>query len=141
MLTFRNMLIMILAGSMIIIAAGWIFGWLGNWLVLGLVSLNLGMIITGSFFVCSGLYIKVYCAASTNEKVLALTFDDGPRPEHTPAVLDLLAKYGIKAAFFVVGNNIKGNESILKRTSEDGHLIGNHSFVHANNFGFFGVSR
>lgn len=60
---------------------------------------------------------------------VALTFDDGPH-EHTPAILDILAKYNVKATFFVIGKQIPGNEAILKRIAEEGHLIGNHSYSH-----------
>ena len=62
--------------------------------------------------------------------VLALTFDDGPHPIYTPQLLDGLKKRGIKASFFLMGKNIPGNESIVERMYEDGHLIGNHTFDH-----------
>lgn len=65
-----------------------------------------------------------------NKKVVALTFDDGPNPATTPQALDTLAKYNIKATFFVLGKNIAGNESLLKRMKSEGHEIGNHSWDH-----------
>ena len=65
-----------------------------------------------------------------NQKVVALTFDDGPNPATTNQALDTLSKYGIKATFFVLGKNISGNEEILKRMKADGHVIGNHSWSH-----------
>lgn len=65
-----------------------------------------------------------------NKKVVALTFDDGPNPATTPQALDTLAKYNIKATFFVLGKNIAGNESLLKRMKSEGHDIGNHSWDH-----------
>ena len=63
-------------------------------------------------------------------KKLALTFDDGPNPETTPHVLDVLRKYHIHATFFLIGENIAGNETIVKRILREGHLVGNHSFTH-----------
>ena len=68
--------------------------------------------------------------AEKNKKVVALTFDDGPDGNTTPHALDILAKYKIKATFFVQGKNIAGNEAILKRMQAEGHEVGNHSWNH-----------
>ena len=68
--------------------------------------------------------------AEKNKKVVALTFDDGPDGNTTPQALDILAKYKIKATFFVQGKNIAGNEAILKRMQSEGHEVGNHSWNH-----------
>ena len=65
-----------------------------------------------------------------NKKVVALTFDDGPNPSTTTQVLDTLAKYNVKATFFVLGKNIAGNEDLLKRMKSEGHVVGNHSWDH-----------
>ena len=59
-----------------------------------------------------------------------LTFDDGPDPEVTPAVLDLLAKYNARAVFFVVGNRIPRAPHMLSRILAEGHMIGNHTYRH-----------
>lgn len=74
------------------------------------------------------LYKKVQ--AEKHKKVVALTFDDGPDGNTTPQALDILAKYKIKATFFVQGKNIAGNEAILKRMQAEGHEVGNHSWNH-----------
>ena len=74
------------------------------------------------------LYKKVQ--AEKHKKVIALTFDDGPNATTTPQALDILAKYKIKATFFVQGKNIAGNEAILKRIQAEGHEVGNHSWNH-----------
>ena len=68
--------------------------------------------------------------AEKNKKVVALTFDDGPDGNTTPQALDILAKYKVKATFFVQGKNIAGNESLLKRMQSEGHEVGNHSWNH-----------
>lgn len=67
-----------------------------------------------------------------DEKVIALTFDDGPDKDFTPQVLDILKKNNVKATFFVVGENVEWNAEILKRQHEEGHEIGNHTFTHIN---------
>ncbi|RDY24895.1 polysaccharide deacetylase family protein [Romboutsia maritimum] len=66
------------------------------------------------------------------EKVVALTFDDGPDEDFTPQVLDILKKYNVKATFFVVGEKVQFNPEILKMEKEEGHEIGNHTFTHIN---------
>lgn len=61
---------------------------------------------------------------------VALTFDDGPHPVYTKKLLDGLRERGVKATFFLIGENIEGNEKIIKQMDEDGHLIGNHTWSH-----------
>ena len=63
---------------------------------------------------------------------VALSFDDGPHPVYTKSLLDGLRERGVKATFFVVGENIPGNEDLIRQMEEDGHLIGNHTYDHAD---------
>lgn len=64
------------------------------------------------------------------EKVVALTFDDGPHSVYTKELLEGLKKRGIKATFFLMGSNIEGNEELVRQMKQDGHLIGNHGYRH-----------
>lgn len=64
------------------------------------------------------------------KKTVALTFDDGPHPVYTKKLLDGLLERDVKATFFVVGENIPGNEDLIARMEEEGHLIGNHTYNH-----------
>lgn len=64
------------------------------------------------------------------KKTVYLTFDDGPIPEITPWVLDILSKYNIKATFFCVGDNVRKYPEIYRRILEEGHVTGNHTFNH-----------
>lgn len=66
----------------------------------------------------------------TDKKVVALTFDDGPHPQFTPALLDVLKKHDARATFFVMGNKAEDYPQIIKRTAIEGHEIGNHSYSH-----------
>ena len=68
--------------------------------------------------------------AKKHVKMVALTFDDGPDPKTTPQALDILKKYGAKATFFMVGQNVAGNEAIVKRVHNEGHQIGIHTWDH-----------
>lgn len=69
---------------------------------------------------------------STTEKVVYLTFDDGPTPEITEWVLATLKKENVKATFFCIGNNIQKNKEIFKKIHLDSHTIGNHTYNHFN---------
>lgn len=66
------------------------------------------------------------------DKVVCLTFDDGPHPANTPALLDLLGQYQAKATFFVVGNRAETYGQVLSRAAAEGHAVGNHTYSHAN---------
>lgn len=63
-------------------------------------------------------------------KCVALTFDDGPDKEYTAKLLDRLKERNVRVTFFLMGQNIEGNEELVKRMKEEGHLIGNHSYSH-----------
>lgn len=80
------------------------------------------------------LYPKAIFRMDPNEKAVYLTFDDGPIPEVTPWVLDLLDRYGIKATFFMVGDNIRKHPDVFRMVAERGHRIGNHTFNHIRGF-------
>lgn len=68
--------------------------------------------------------------AASDEKIVYLTFDDGPTTPVTEAILDVLKAENVKATFFIVGKEIEGREAVLKRIYEEGHGIGLHTFSH-----------
>ena len=68
--------------------------------------------------------------APVEQQYIALTFDDGPHPIYTELLLDGLKERGVRASFFLIGQNIQGNEAVVLRMKQDGHLIGNHSQNH-----------
>jgi len=73
---------------------------------------------------------KLISHGSKKQKVIALTFDDGPHPQYTPEILDLLNKYDVKATFFVLGKFAEQYPDIIKRQAIEGHEIGNHTYSH-----------
>lgn len=73
---------------------------------------------------------RILCEVETHEKRVALTFDDGPHPRHTPQVLEMFERKGIAATFFVVGRRVKRFPHIVKRIADSGHEIGNHTYHH-----------
>jgi len=73
---------------------------------------------------------RFLCSVPTEEKRLALTFDDGPNRGNTPALLDLLAEKRVRATFFLLGRYIRGREDLVRRALDEGHEIGNHGTWH-----------
>jgi peptidoglycan/xylan/chitin deacetylase (PgdA/CDA1 family) len=77
-------------------------------------------------------------AAAERRGEIALTFDDGPDPDVTPKVLDILERYGAKASFFCIGENAAAHPDIVRDILRRGHGVENHTMHHSNLFGFFG---
>ncbi len=69
---------------------------------------------------------------NSKDKVIALTFDDGPDKDFTPQIIDILKKHNVKATFFVTGEKVGYYPEIVKRQFDEGHEIGNHTFTHIN---------
>ena len=87
----------------------------------------------GYIFVYEHSHKAVNASAYTEDrKIVAITFDDGPHYKNTKLLLDGLRERGVKATFFLVGSRIAGNEDLILQMYEDGHLIGNHTYSHAN---------
>ena len=80
------------------------------------------------------LYPRATWRMNRHEKAVYLTFDDGPIPEATPFILEVLAKYDIKATFFMVGDNVRKHPEVFRQVVEAGHRIGNHTFNHIGGF-------
>ena len=92
--------------------------------------------VISSFFLCFSAVFPVlaengvYRCVATDEKKIALTFDDGPHYKYTDEILDILEKYGVKATFFVIGVNAERHPEKVKRIALSGHEIGNHTYSH-----------
>jgi peptidoglycan/xylan/chitin deacetylase (PgdA/CDA1 family) len=87
---------------------------------------GLGEDSNGTLGILSGHDPRVFYSARTEERVIALTIDDAPDPDTTPALLQLLAENETKATFFVIANQIPGNELLLLDLVAAGHEVGNH---------------
>lgn len=122
-----------------------IFGFFGDipvWLYVAFVVIWITITIIGSFQIKMNYHLH---SLNHNYKVLenhvSITFDDGPDPEFTPQVLDLLKKHKAKATFFMIGSNAEKHPDLIKRIFEEGHTIGNHSYSHSKGFGFFSAAK
>lgn len=136
MLTFRNTTI----GLLLLAAVLW---WLqapaySYALLLFVYTL---VLVIGSYRVDSQFYMRVLCDGQTGKNLMALSFDDGPHPEHTAAILDILKVKQVPAAFFCIGKNIPGQEALLQRMVAEGHLVGNHSYGHQALFDLYPAAR
>lgn len=80
------------------------------------------------------IYPRALWRMNRHEKVVYLTFDDGPIPEATPFVLDILDHFQIKATFFMVGDNVRKHPDVFRMVVERGHRIGNHTYNHIGGF-------
>lgn len=80
------------------------------------------------------LYPNAVWRMNPDERAVYLTFDDGPIPEATPFILKTLDHYGIKATFFMVGENAKKHPDLFRMIVEAGHRVGNHTFNHLGAF-------
>jgi peptidoglycan/xylan/chitin deacetylase (PgdA/CDA1 family) len=90
-------------------------------------ALGFREVVNSSTYQLFGDYVA---RVDTADKVVALSFDDGPHPVHTRTVLDLLDRYGVKADFFMMGRNVERYPDVAREVLRRGHEVGNHSYSH-----------
>lgn len=99
------------------------------------------LLVRGSASVRASWYLRMRCRARRAGRRVALTFDDGPDLQRTPAVLDLLARQGVRATFFVVGARAEAHPELVRRMVAEGHVVGNHSYTHSWRFPLRSLGR
>lgn len=102
-----------------------------EWVGMALLA-YVSLLVLGTIFIRWNFYIRSF-NKSDNKKLVALTFDDGPA-DQTTAILDVLKKEGVEAAFFSIGKNAAAHPELVKRWDAEGHVVGNHSYEHGFNF-------
>ena len=100
------------------------------WVALLYLFLYIGLCVAGVIFAGMGMFADVVTRGPRNARGLALTFDDGPDPKTTPAVLDLLDEAGAKATFFLIGRKAAKHPELVREIAERGHAVGVHSYSH-----------
>jgi peptidoglycan/xylan/chitin deacetylase (PgdA/CDA1 family) len=108
-----------------------------GWLIAVLLIIYVYLLVMGSLKICAGFYIHVFCRGSSRDNLVALTFDDGPDANFTPAILDILEKHRVPATFFIIGRHAETRIDLLQKIQKGGHSIGNHSYSHAYLFDLF----
>lgn len=101
--------------------------------------LYVGFVIYGSFQIRANYFLS--SIHKGKKKSVSLTFDDGPDPANTPAILDILKEKNISATFFVIGKKAEQHPELVERIYAEGHTLGNHSYSHSRFLGFFSQSR
>jgi peptidoglycan/xylan/chitin deacetylase (PgdA/CDA1 family) len=96
----------------------------------GVGAVLLGGAAHGAFHRNSPIFGRPITRVARAPRTLALTFDDGPNPDATPAILDALAARGVKATFFVLGRHAERWPELVRRAAAEGHAIGNHGYYH-----------
>lgn len=106
------------------------------------IALLLGFLVWASATINSRVYVRAFCRLKDSaEKVVYLTFDDGPDPVNTPKVLDVLKQHNATATFFMIGKKLPGQESLALRVIAEGHRIGNHTSTHTGTFPLLGTKK
>jgi peptidoglycan/xylan/chitin deacetylase (PgdA/CDA1 family) len=95
--------------------------------LLGATAVGLREVVNSSTFQLFGDYVA---RVDTEDRVVALTFDDGPDPTHTPRILTVLDQHHVKATFFMLGRNVERYPAVAREVLRRGHEIGNHSYSH-----------
>lgn len=105
------------------------------WLVVILIVIVVStLLFWASAHIGSNVYLKAICRAETQQKVVALSFDDAPNSEMTPRVLDVLKAHNVKAMFCLIGQEAERNPEIVRRIVEEGHIVANHTYTHSGLF-------
>ncbi len=104
------------------------------------IAIYLTALFFGSKNICSQFYINAECKSKDKSKI-HLTFDDGPHPEITPKILEVLKKHNQKATFFCIGKNLEKYSETAKQIVAEGHTTGNHSYSHSFYFDFFRTKK
>lgn len=111
------------------------------WVIIILAIALTLFLVWASADVGSNVYLKSVCKGAVKDKVVTLTFDDGPDELMTPKVLDVLKRYDIKAVFFLIGEKVDKNPDIVRRIVEEGHIVANHTYSHSGSFPLSGKGK
>jgi peptidoglycan-N-acetylglucosamine deacetylase len=126
----RILLYVATAGALSLIGRSVILGPIPLLVALLAFALYVALVGAGVAFLRLGMFVDVVWRGPSEARGVALTFDDGPSPEHTPAVLDLLDEAGVKATFFVIGQKAAAHPDLVRAIAARGHALGIHGMVH-----------
>jgi peptidoglycan/xylan/chitin deacetylase (PgdA/CDA1 family) len=105
-------------------------------LITGLLSI-VAVLFYGASRISSQFFVPSTCKGDRASNRVAVTFDDGPHPDRTREIMEILERFNCKASFFFTGAQVAGNENVVKALAATGHSIGNHSFSHSGMFPLF----
>jgi len=117
-------------GAFALVARSLLLSPLPLWIAVFALAVYLGVVLSGVFVLRLGMFVDVMSHGGADARGVALTFDDGPSPEHTPRVLDLLDEAGVKATFFVIGKKVEAHPELVRDIARRGHAVGVHGYAH-----------
>lgn len=130
----RALLYVATAGALALLARSVLIAPVPLWIAAAALAGYLGLLFAGVLSLRLGMFVDVVRRGPPGARGVALTFDDGPSPEHTPRVLDLLDEAGVKATFFLIGKKVAAHPEIARAIVERGHAVGVHSYAHSRLF-------
>lgn len=117
-------------GAFGLVARSLIFEPLATWIPIAAVVAYVLLVGAGVAFLRLGMFVDVVWRGPREARGVALTFDDGPSPEHTPQILDLLDGARVKATFFVLGKKALAHPDLVREIAARGHAVGVHGYTH-----------
>lgn len=118
------------------------FGDISVWFYLLFVVIWILITVLGSFQIKMNYHFEsLNRNYSQSENHISITFDDGPNPEFTPKILELLQQHQAVGTFFLIGEKAEQHPELVKQIVDSGHVVGNHSYSHTSKFGFFSTSK
>lgn len=121
------------------VLACWLLSFCSGWWFIVVIALHGALLAYGSASPKAGFFIPMQTHGAPG--TLALTYDDGPIPQHTEAILDLLKKEQVRATFFCIGSRVSTSPHIAKRIVDEGHVIGVHTQNHHWSWGFLSKKK
>jgi peptidoglycan/xylan/chitin deacetylase (PgdA/CDA1 family) len=141
MLTFKNINTLTIILIIVLVISDYYFN-IPMAIYITIILIWLIITTIGSFNITWNYHLTAYNSnTDINEKLIAITFDDGPNGKFTPQILELLKTYNAKATFFCTGKQIEQHQNIIKSIVSNGHTLGNHSYSHSPYFDFYGKQK
>lgn len=121
-------------GALALVARSLLIAPVPTWVTISVLAAYVTLLLLGVFFLRLQMFVDAVCHGTDDARGVALTFDDGPCPIHTPQVLDMLDRAGIKATFFVIGYKAEAHPDIVRDIVKRGHVVGSHGYAHSRAF-------
>lgn len=126
----RGALYVATIGALSLIVRSLVIGPLPAWIPLGALAVYVLLVGAGVACLRLGMFVDVVWRGPRGARGVALTFDDGPSPDHTPRILQMLDDAGVKATFFVIGRKASAHPELVRAIASRGHAIGVHGYAH-----------
>ncbi|MDI1443189.1 polysaccharide deacetylase family protein [Polyangium sp. 6x1] len=127
-------------GALALVARSLLIGPVPTWITLSALAAYTAIVLSGVLFLRLRMFVDAVCRGPNDARGVALTFDDGPNPRHTPKVLAELDRAKVKATFFVIGKKAEAHPEIVRDIVARGHALGSHGYAHPRTFAMLSTS-